>query len=36
VSEVGEFLARWRGEDLEVLRAATAANSARLFSLPVG
>jgi TatD DNase family protein len=34
VAVVGEFVARLRGEDLETLRAATAANTARLFNLP--
>jgi TatD DNase family protein len=34
VSVVGEFLAQLRGEDVETLREATSANSARLFKLP--
>jgi TatD DNase family protein len=34
VSIVGNYVAELRGEDLEVVRAATAANSARLFNLP--
>jgi TatD DNase family protein len=34
VSLVGEFVAELRGEDVETLRAATSANSARLFKLP--
>jgi TatD DNase family protein len=34
VKVVGEFLAELRGEDPTVLREATAANTARLFSLP--
>ena len=33
VSVVGSFVAALRGEDVETLRAATAANSARLFGL---
>jgi TatD DNase family protein len=33
VRVVGEYLAELRGEDLEVLRSATAANSSRLFHL---
>ncbi|HEY5110735.1 MAG TPA: TatD family hydrolase [Acidimicrobiales bacterium] len=34
VSVVGMYVAQLRGEDLELFRAATAANSARLFNLP--
>jgi TatD DNase family protein len=34
VAVVGEFVARLRGEDVAELRAATSANSARLFKLP--
>jgi TatD DNase family protein len=34
VAVVGEYVAALRGEDLEALRAATSANSARLFNLP--
>lgn len=34
VAVVGEFLAELRGEDVGALRAATAANTARLFGLP--
>ncbi len=34
VALVGEFLAGLRGEDVATLRARTAANTARLFSLP--
>ncbi|HEV3187124.1 MAG TPA: TatD family hydrolase [Acidimicrobiales bacterium] len=34
VSVVGEFVAQLRDEDLELVRSATAANSARLFLLP--
>jgi TatD DNase family protein len=34
VSVVGEFLADWRGEEVQTLRDATWANSARLFHLP--
>jgi TatD DNase family protein len=34
VAVVGEFVAHLRGEDPVMLRAATAANSARLFRLP--
>ena len=36
VSVVGEYVAALRGEDVEALREATWANSARLFNLPVG
>lgn len=36
VAIVGEFVARLRGEEVETLRAATAANTARLFRLPAG
>lgn len=35
VSIVGEFVANLRGEDLEVFQAATSANTARLFNIPV-
>jgi Tat protein secretion system quality control protein TatD with DNase activity len=35
VSLVGEFVANLRGEEVSVVRDATAANSARLFKLPV-
>ena len=35
VSLVGEFVANLRGEEVSVVRDATAANSARLFNLPV-
>jgi TatD DNase family protein len=35
VSIVGEFVANLRGEEISVVRDATAANSARLFNLPV-
>jgi TatD DNase family protein len=34
VSVVGQFVAELRGNDVEMLRAATSANSARLFNLP--
>lgn len=34
VSLVGEFVAALRGEDVDVVRAVTAANTARLFGLP--
>jgi TatD DNase family protein len=34
VAAVGAFLAELRGEDLSVLRTATASNTARLFALP--
>jgi TatD DNase family protein len=34
VSAVGQFVAELRGEDVDTLRAATSANSARLFALP--
>ena len=34
VAVVGAFVAQLRDEDLEVVRDATAANSARLFHLP--
>jgi TatD DNase family protein len=34
VSVVGEFVAHLRGEDVGVVRDATAANTARLFNLP--
>jgi len=34
VSLVGEFVANLRGEEVSVVRDATAANSARLFNLP--
>jgi TatD DNase family protein len=36
VSVVGEYVAALRGEDSVALRSATAANSARLFKLPLG
>lgn len=36
VTVVGEFVADLRGERVEDLRAATSANTARLFRLPVG
>ncbi len=35
VAEVGEFVAELRGDEVSVLRDATAANSARLFGVPV-
>lgn len=35
VAIVGEYVAQLRSEDPEVLRAATSANSARLFQLPL-
>jgi len=35
VSVVGEFLAQWRGIDVEELRVATSRNSARLFKMPL-
>ncbi|EQD72862.1 Deoxyribonuclease, TatD-related protein, partial [mine drainage metagenome] len=34
VRVVGEFVAELRGEDVEVVRRATSANTARLFGLP--
>ena len=34
VSLVGEFVASLRGETVDEVRAATAANTARLFNLP--
>jgi TatD DNase family protein len=34
VSVVGQFVAELRGDDVETMRAATSANSARLFKLP--
>jgi len=34
VSVVGDYVAQLRNEDVEVLKSATAANSARLFKLP--
>jgi len=35
VSLVGEYVATLRGEDPEVVRAATSRNSARLFNFPL-
>jgi TatD DNase family protein len=34
VHVVGEFIAALRGEDVELVRRATSANTARLFALP--
>ncbi len=36
VAIVGEYVAQLRGEEVEAVRAASSANTARLFNLPVG